>query len=648
MKKFTLILFLSFSIVSAQKEKSSKMGQTTLEELKMAVYDKDSTASAVILYEHANYYIDKYNKYDFRTDYYFRIKILDKKSFDLADVNIGLYGRKKAIDIKATTYNLTEIGTVNKSRIAAKDIFTVQESGNWTVKKFTLPNIKEGSVLEYSYSILSPYISISDWYFQSDIPKIKSEYDLAILGNYKYNARIVGYNKLDKNDTSIKKNCIYIDGLGQGACSIYSLGMNNVPAFKEEEHMLTKKNYLSRVSFDLKSATSFRGVKEKYATTWKDADKSLKDLFFNNQTSKKNYFKKRLPEEIINTENTLEKVKKVFNFIRNHFTWNKKNWTNEDARIKEAFEKKVGNVGEINLTLYNALRALKIDANLVVLSTRSHGVPTKIYPIIFDYNYVIIKVIIDGKKYLLDATSKFLPFGQLPIRALNGEGRVISFEEESQWEKLTPKQRTSKNISAKLKLNDDGDLEGNLMIRRLGYFASNFRAKIHKTKEVDYLEQFEDENPDLEVNDYKISGKEKLNTPVTEVFKITLTTNEAITNKIRINPFLFNRVKENPFKLKERMYPVDFAYARRNNYYLSLDIPTGYKISQLPKNKAFSLPNKGGSFILKTVKSESTINVSVRLNIIKRIFSAEEYHSLKEFFKQIIIAENDYIILEKI
>ena len=55
MKKILLLLFLLLSItLFSQKIKSSKMCQTTLDELQMIVYDKDSTATAVVLYEHAN------------------------------------------------------------------------------------------------------------------------------------------------------------------------------------------------------------------------------------------------------------------------------------------------------------------------------------------------------------------------------------------------------------------------------------------------------------------------------------------------------------------------------------------------------------------------------------------------------------------
>ena len=648
MKKISLILLLFSSILIAQEKKSSKMGQTTLEELKMTIYDKDSTATAVVLYEHANQYPDRNNDEIPRTDYYYRIKILDKAAFDLADISISLYKKQRVEGISAITYNLTEIGTSNKTHLLDKDIFTVKEGENWTEKKFTLPNIKEGSIIEYKYSILSPYLSIKDWYFQSKIPKIKSELDLSILGNYTYNIKIIGFLKLDKDVTpTVDKKCVYVTGIGDGACAIFSYGMNNVPAFKEEDYMLSKKNYISKITFDLKSHTSYRGVKEDLTTTWEQADKSLKKQFFNNQTSKKSFFKKNIPEEILTTENTLERSKKVFDFIKNHYTWNDNYWTNEDAKVKQAFQEKIGDVGEINISLYNSLKAANLDANLVVLSTRNNGLPTKLFPVIYDYNYVIVQTVIGEKTYYLDATNKFLPFGEIPIRTLNGEARIINYKKESSWVKLKPKYSSSVSMSAKLGLNEDGLFTGDLMVRRTGYSASKQRKAISLKSEEDYLEDFEAKNQDIEVDDYKVKKLDSLDKPLQEYFKVRLETNENLTNKIRINPFIFDQIKKNPFKLKERNYPVDFAYTRRSNYYLNLTIPENYKIVKLPENKAISLPNKGGRFILNTVQKGNLIRLSVRLNILKTHYSVEEYYALKEFYKQIIISESGYIILEK-
>jgi len=317
-KIYKLLLFTFFISISifSQQRKSTETGYATIDELKMKFYDKDSTATAVVLYERANYYIDVDHNYDFRTDFYYRIKILDKSAFKKATINLNTYKKEIIENIDAKTYNLRENGTMEIVNIANSDIFEKDLNQNYTQKSFTFPNVREGSIIEYTYSLFSPYTNIDDWEFQSDIPKVKSEIDIAILGNYKYNIRIVGFQKLDKDESDIKRYCVDIPGpVEAGACALLFYGMNNIPAFVEEDYMTSKNNFASKLVFDLKSYTNTRGVKTDYTETWKDAERTLRKNFLDKQTSKKGFFRRNLPENILENTDELSKAKNIYNFI---------------------------------------------------------------------------------------------------------------------------------------------------------------------------------------------------------------------------------------------------------------------------------------------------------------------------------------------
>ncbi|MDB0613406.1 hypothetical protein PL371_16370 [Tenacibaculum maritimum] len=73
--------------------------------------------------------------------------------------------------------------------------------------------------------------------------------------------------------------------------------MNDIPAFKEEEYMLSKKNFISRLCFDLISFTQVDGHIKKYTKTWKDADKALKNNFLDRQSLKKVILKTIFPQK---------------------------------------------------------------------------------------------------------------------------------------------------------------------------------------------------------------------------------------------------------------------------------------------------------------------------------------------------------------
>ena len=73
-----------------------------------------------------------------------------------------------------------------------------------------------------------------------------------------------GFLNLDKNESSVKDYCMELPDGRVSACVHITYAMNDIPAFKEEDFMLSKKSkdgqvllHLSRISLNLKSGTLF-------------------------------------------------------------------------------------------------------------------------------------------------------------------------------------------------------------------------------------------------------------------------------------------------------------------------------------------------------------------------------------------------------
>jgi hypothetical protein len=657
----SLCLFLC-TFLYAQKERSAKMGQTNLEELQMTYYDKDSSANALVLYEQGNYYRSKLNNFRFTTDYYHRVKIFNREGVKNATITIYTSNKKNEIvsDIKAISYNINGKQLIETTSLNDEQIYKSDITEKFTKTTFTLPNVKPGTVIEYSYSISSYSIQIRDWYFQSHIPKLMSEFDLAILGNYKYNVRFLGPQSLGKEDSFINKSCIEMPGGQIAPCAAYYYGMKDIPGFKSEDYMLSKQNYLSRIIFDLESVSELvkytiggKGeiIKDKvtnYTKTWKDADKTLKNDFLNYQSSKEKYFKKKIPSDIFNEINQMTKAKKIYSFIQNHYTWNEKNWISSDIKLKESFDRKVGSVDEINLSLYNSLQAADIESYITLVTTRDRKQPTTLFPALNDFNYIIVKVVINGNDYFLDATDIYLPFGTVPFRCLNGVARVFDFKKGSYWQPIPPNNKNNSSISSTILMNTDGNIEVTSNVVSSGYFANEIRHKYNLSGEEDYKNDIEIKLVDFEIEDYLIKYNSNLEKPINESFTLLSDDDFSTQNKISLKPFLISRVSSNPFKLKERLYPVDFGYKRSVTQRINIEVPEGYEVTSLPDETVIKLPNNGGSFVYKIQHANNTIKIYSKLLISKKIYNPEEYNNLKDFFKQIIFAENAVIVFEKI
>ena len=650
MKKFLLLLSIIAIYSAGAQKKDYEFGAISQSDKDLKVYAKDSSANAVFIYEKGETdFKQTSNDIVIKTTYYAKIKFFNKEGFDNATVEIPLYNNsqtsEKVENIKAVTHNGGRKIFLNK-----KNIFREKIDENWTLVKFTLPDVQEQSIIEYEYVFETPFkFNFKGWEFQAEIPKIHSKFHALIPGNYVYNRSLVGYKPLDTNIADIKKSCFSIDGLpGRADCEDLTYAMKDVPAFIEEDYMTTKKNHLSAIKFELQEYKSFTGGSSRFTKTWKDVDKEFRaEKTVGRQLRKVDYLEKNIPIEILQTSDKLEKAKKIYYFITNHFNWNGEIMLFKEVDVKKAFDSKIGNSAEINIALINALNAADIDVSAMLTSTRSHGLPTKVHPVITDFNYIIAKLDIDGKTYLLDATNKQLPFGILPTKCLNGYGRVMDFKNDSYWMDIVPVKDSRTQLSLNIELNDDGNFAGLLHKAYEGYDAIEKRNEIISKTEEEYLTDFENNINDIEVNSYENYNLDTTEETFKELFDITIESN-LNNNLLMLNPFLISRIKENPFKLKIRSYPVDFAYPRAINYNLSLKIPESYKVKSLPEDVLIKLPNDGGMYIYRISESNGQITMIIRMSLSRNYFNPEEYSALKEFYNQIIKNQNSLITLEKL
>lgn len=649
-KRYLILLIFIMSIsLFAQKKEPYNFGEISPNDYDLKLYSKDSTANAVFLYERGKTtFHTESGRIFIKTKYYAKIKIFNKKGFDIANIEIPLYNNKQTSEKVEKIKGITHNGKL-KNHLSKSNIFKKKINDNWSEVSFTMPNIKEQSIIEYEYTLKSPFLfNFKGWEFQTEIPKLYSEFYALVPGNYIYNRRLIGSQNLSKNESKVKRRCFSIPGISKEAdCEELLYAMEYVPSFIEEDYMTSKKNYLSAIQFELSEFRGFNGVNEKYTKTWKSVDNEFKgEKSIGRQLRKVDYFEKNLPQELTTGTPTVKKAITIYNYIKNHFTWNGKYRVFKDVNVKDAFKDKTGNSMEINIALINALNAAGFDTELMLISTRKNGYPTKKHPVMNDFNYGIAKLNIDKKSYLLDATDKLLPFNMLPFKALNGYGRVMNFKKGSYWYDIVPKVRTSSRINLDLILNDEGNFEGKMNIATNGYKALNRRKKFLNKGEEEYLNDLENERQDLSVISYHKKFIDDYEKPFKEVFDIEIETN--LTNKtILLNPFIINKITKNPFKLVERSYPVNFGYPIYSLYTLRLKVPQDYVVKSLPKDVAIKLPENSGIFTFKVEHNENIITILSTLSIRYATFTPSGYYYLKEFFNQIIKTHQSFITLEK-
>jgi Transglutaminase-like superfamily len=656
MKKIIYFLCLSLVItkITAQdKALTPKFDNVSLSELNLKYYEKDSSANAVVLYEKA-FTKMAYHHDDIvvETTFYYKVKIFNTNGYENATITIPIYNNSKSkeriFNIKGITHNLENNHEI-KTLLDEKHIFKTKVSDNLTEIKFTLPNLKKGSVIEYMYTRQSPYFfKFTGWQFQGEIPKIYSELHSLIPGNWVYHKNLIGYRSLDVNKQKIKRDCFYVRSIKSTAeCEDLTYAMRDIPAFKEEDFSTSRKNHLSRIAFELSEIHYFNGDHEKFTKTWKDVDKQLRyEYAIGSQLNKVGFTKKLLPDALFTESDSLKKAIKIYHYIQNYFKWNEEYHIFKNVNFKRAFKTKIGNATEINIALCNALNAAGIPTHLVLLSTRNNGLPTFVHPVLSDFNYAIALAKIGKNNYQLDASNKLLPFSLLPYKALNSYGRVLTFKKGSFWENLNPNRNiVTTSVYLGLKQNH---LSGFMRISSTAYTALDKRSEIKTFGEKKYLKDFENNSKinDLIIKSYRNKNLNNLEKVFIEDFNVSQGDSLSGEDMIIINPFI-NGLSKNPFNLKERTYPVDFGYPRTINYSFKFNVPNGYSIISIPKNVTTNLAKNAVLLVSKSTISNQNIIINYKFSINKITFPTKEYQSLKNLYKKLIELNKEVIILKK-
>lgn len=619
-----------------------KFGKVSKEELLEKFYQKDESANAAVLYkDQVTYFSFNAASSELVTEIHMRIKIYNKEGFDYATNHVDLFkGRNDGetiSKIKAFTYNI-ENDNIVKTALDKDQVFKTEVSYNYNQVKFTMPNIKEGSVIEFKYKITSPFIwNIDEFIFQYDIPVKKIEAVIETPEGFNFNKTNKGFIYFyGKKANSYRGN------------NATKFVLNDVPALKIEPYVDNIDNYRAGVMFELVSIEIPGVFYRDYASSWGDVAKTIgNSTDYEKQLDKTKKFDTFLDDVLAGKVDQVEKMEAIFQYVKDHIKWNNMDGKYFYKGIKKALKEEKGNAADINLTLVAMLRYAGIKANPVVISTKDNIIPY--FPTVDRLNYVLAYAVIDDKKYFLDGTEEFSDINVLPIKDYNWKGILID-NLNMRWNEInisTPEKGNSQWL-LNTTLNEDGSLEGKINSRYTKHRALKFREGFKDQDLEKYIANKEEELQNIEISNYKVKNTDSYEGNVTESFDFLYDNAADVTgDKMYLNPVLFLKIDENPFKSEKREFPIDFGFPFADKYSIGITIPEGYKTESIPEPVLFKIPDDLGSFKFITKVVGNKIQLMVDFQINKAIISADKYLFLKQFFNQMINKEAEQIVLTK-
>ena len=361
---------------------------------------------------------------------------------------------------------------------------------------------------------------------------------------------------------------------------------------------------------------------------------------------KKGYFEEDLKLLVFDSSfSDDQKIAKVYDFVKERMTWDKKYSIYTDKGVKKAYIEKIGNVAEINFILIAILRELGFEANPILVSTRNR--PINLFPSKSAFNYVVCGVEKLDKLIFLDATDKYGLVDILPTRALNYLGRIIRKTGSNAEISLKPSKPSLYQVTIQSQIENNA-IVGLINESLTGNNRLNFTSNYGEMTTDMYLDEIEKRTPSLEISRYSNNLKDKNENAMIENFDFNYKSDiEQIENKIYVKPLLFYALAENPFKEESRLFPIDFIYPRNEYYNILFKIPDGYEVDFLPKQMKLATEGREFEFSFLYTKNDNQIQFYITFNINQTLFPSDYYDVIKPVFNDVFLKMNEKIILKK-
>jgi hypothetical protein len=490
MRKFLMALFTVMASVTANTFAFSshppiKYGHILDADMQMTTYKPDPSASAVVLCDYGTVRVGPRTEYERLV----RIKILNEDGVKYGKVEIPFrfYNHYDVIEgLKGQTYNLDENGKIIKSKTSGSDIKEVAVDSKNHKMVLNFPDVKAGSVIEYKYTIVSlDLVKLRDWYFQSPIPTLWSEFRVSVP--YKFNYLVTFqqgkplpledqqniasriqwlYNNKLKNiysELNDKDGVLYDSP--SGAVNINLVRdrtmryvMRNLPALQTENgtpladasqqvkvHLYRAEGYFpfyydyiletANEEFDnwtiseMRMNRHRRGYVVYWLPTWEEMnEKWLKSDDLGLRMMKSFNYKPLLDMALRDNASGEQLARNIFEVVKRNIIWNGNDGIYADKNFDKVIQNGEGSAADMNMILAFLLKRAGFATDLVLVKTKDKGRLENIYPVKDQFNHVVVQLVLGEKVYYLDVTGEDPEFGKLPSNVAGTEGWLIRKE----------------------------------------------------------------------------------------------------------------------------------------------------------------------------------------------------------------------------
>jgi hypothetical protein len=653
---FTLWL-CSAALAAPPQDPPIEWGEVPAADLAMKSFPADSNAAAVVLCDYGETTLSNSLELVFKR--HTRIKILSASGYDWGNQSFVIHSRQHvegADAIEGATYVLGDEGKVLRTEMDESAVFKEKADEYFTRYRFTLPALRPGCVIEFRYRIKTEaWNYIRDWVFQGRLPVLWSEYRVMMPHQVVFAAvsnKRFPFTVDEQTETSHSYSgdaALYV-GRDMAKCYRYRWIVRDAPALVDEPYVTRVADYAQKMDLTLAAFAHWREFGAKtIALTWDDAINGLlEEEDFGKRMEVSSRVRGLADQITAGLRTPLEKTAALYDYVRKTIVWTGREGIYSSLGSDEVLDARKGSVSQIAFLLVSMLRGAGIESDPILLSPRSNGMIQTTYPVLQQFSSVIARATIDGTSYFMDATDPLRPFDMLPADDQRVSGLVIR-KGPVEWVRIDSRRIYAHKSAAHVTLSEAGEIQGVLESSDEQYGALAKRRDLGDMKPLDFARKvFEADREGLTLDSVVVDGRDSTTQPLRVTARITSPSYaQASGDLIYINPAIVDRWTTNPFTSETRKYPVNMSYGRKNTSIVTIAIPAGFEIKEVPEDQKLRLGTDDAVFTRLVAADGPAVQVFTNFLLNRTDFPPASYGELRQFYERVTALESQQLVLRR-
>jgi hypothetical protein len=613
-------------------------------ELKMTSEPLAPGAPAVILYRQVDR--DDSNLGRIHEDNYVRIKILTEEGRKHANIEIPfLKGIDDVLHIEARTIKRDGSIVDFDGKVFEKSLLKSHRL-NYLAKTFTLPAIEPGCIIEYSYTLDLQHAYASHWILSEGLFTKNARFSLKpYRGGYVPVYLRWSWQNLPPGAEP-----------KEGSDRVYHMEVSNIFAFETEDHMPPANELKSRVDFVYETGRSMGDVDEYWQLIGKNRNDTLEKFIGKPKAMESAVAQIVSPSDApdVKLQKIYDRVQQVRNTsfdLRKTEQEIKREKERVDESVEDVWKRGYGNKSQLDWLFLALVRAAGFEAYGCWVSSRAEYFfdPKTMQSGHLNETAVLVKL--NGQDLYLNPGAEFAPFGMLNWSETGTPGLRLD-NTGGTWIKTTLPKSSESAIqrTGRMKLSENGDLEGKLTVTYTGLEAMYHRESARHADEVARTKMLESGV----TGQIPVAAEARLTshpdwnnseTPLVAEFDLKIPNWTSNAGKHVVLPAgIFVAHEKHIFEHANRVHPIYFEYPYEKIDEITIELPAGWQVSNVPPGE--SLDGHVVTYNLKVENAQEALHLTRKLNVNFLLLEQKYYTALRSFFQTVRTGDDEQILLQ--